>query len=84
MKQAWLLTSYNSTSDGSYLLLLSMPNDTAALLLLPDFTNASEPAADTIPYDLTSTTLALTCFGHLTIQVTKQYMVLVVQDRRYE
>lgn len=82
MKRAWLLPSWTSHSFHGYLLLVSMPECSAALLLSEDFSSATEPAADTIPYALDSTTLALACSGHFTAQATRNNIVLAVQDRR--
>ncbi|KAL2021939.1 hypothetical protein VTK56DRAFT_6358 [Thermocarpiscus australiensis] len=81
IKQAWLLSSTTSPSSDSYLLLLSMPDCSAVLQLPPDFSSAREPAADTIPYDLSSTTLALAYDGSSGVQITKQNIVLVTEDR---
>lgn len=83
VKHAWLLPSQDSSLGKGYLLLLSMPDSSSALFLSHDFSSAKEPAADTMPFDLGSTTLALTCSAQLTVQVTKQNVVLVAQDRRY-
>ncbi|KAL2258992.1 hypothetical protein VTK26DRAFT_7490 [Humicola hyalothermophila] len=82
LKRAWLLPSQDTQSGKGYLLLLSMPDRSAALFLPHDFSSAKELDADTMPYGLASTTLALACSAHLTVQVTKETVVLVAQDRR--
>lgn len=84
MKQAWLLSSHDSLSLHGYLLLLSMPDCSTVLHLSHDFSSASEPAAETIPYDLSSTTLAVACSSRWTIQITTENLVLVAQDQRCE
>jgi hypothetical protein len=84
MRQAWLLRFCDPGSVDGYLLILSMPDSTAALLLPSDFSSATAPAAGMIPYDLSSTTLALAVSGHLTTQVTRQNIVLVNPQQRYE
>ncbi|KAL2132793.1 hypothetical protein VTI74DRAFT_3387 [Chaetomium olivicolor] len=76
MKQAWLLPSLDPSSFDGYLLLVSLPDSSEAQMLPSDFSSTKEPAAGTIPYDLTSTTLALACSGDLVVQVTKQTIIL--------
>ncbi|KAK3306628.1 mono-functional DNA-alkylating methyl methanesulfonate N-term-domain-containing protein [Chaetomium strumarium] len=76
VKQAWLLPAHSG-----YLLLLSMPDCSAALNLASDFSSATAAAPDTIPYDLASTTLVLGCDGDLTVQITREKVVLVAQHR---
>jgi hypothetical protein len=83
MKQAWLLPFRVPSSLSGYLLLLSMPDVTTALLLPSDFSSAAAPAEGAIPYDLSSATLALVSSGHSTIQVTKKNIVLVSQHQKY-
>ncbi|KAL2170323.1 hypothetical protein VTG60DRAFT_5002 [Thermothelomyces hinnuleus] len=80
-KEAWLLRFCDPSLLDGYLLLLSMPDSTTALLLSKDFSSATAPAPGTIPYDLSSTTLALVVSGYSTIQITRQNIVLVNQHR---
>lgn len=82
-KQAWLLHICDQSSLDGHILLLSMPDSTTALLLSKDFSSATAPAPGTIPYDLSSTTLALVTSGFSTIQITRENIVLVNQYRRY-
>ncbi|KAK4126346.1 hypothetical protein N657DRAFT_654749 [Parathielavia appendiculata] len=81
MRQAWFLRFYDPSSFDGYLLLLAMPDSTAALLLPSDFSSATAVAAGMIPYDLSSTTLSLVVSGPLTTQTTRHNIVLVNQHR---
>ncbi|AEO55429.1 hypothetical protein MYCTH_59585 [Thermothelomyces thermophilus ATCC 42464] len=80
-KEAWLLRFCDPSLLDGYLLLLSMPDSTTALLLSRDFSSATAPGPGTIPYDLSSATLALVVSGYYTIQITRQNIVLVNQHR---
>jgi hypothetical protein len=83
MKEAWLMPFCDPSSLSGYILLLSMPDATTALLLPNDFSSAAAPAEGAIPYDLSSATLSLVSSGRLTIQVTKKNIVLVSQHQKY-
>lgn len=82
VKRAWLLSATAPPSFPCYLLLLSLPDSSAALCLSEDFSSAREPEADIVPFDLSSSTLALASYGPRTIQVTKQHIVVLVQDQK--
>ncbi|KAK4100821.1 hypothetical protein N658DRAFT_83610 [Parathielavia hyrcaniae] len=81
MRQAWLLRFSDPNSFDGYVLLLAMPDSTAALLLPTDFSSATAPEAGMIPYDLSSTTLSLVAAGPLTTQITRHNVVLVNQHQ---
>ncbi|KAH6856761.1 mono-functional DNA-alkylating methyl methanesulfonate N-term-domain-containing protein [Chaetomium sp. MPI-CAGE-AT-0009] len=81
MKQAWLLPFSDPASFEGYLLLISMPDSTAALLLSKDFSSATAPVEGSIPYDLSSSTLTLASHAELTVQITHQAVVLVNQHQ---
>ena len=83
MKQAWLLRLCDPPAFDGYLLLLSLPDSTAGLLLSSDFSNATAPAAGMVPYDLSSTTLALVASGQMMVQITGHSVVLATQQDRY-
>ncbi|SPQ23721.1 83584e03-818d-4b11-90c2-03de08d0c3f1 [Thermothielavioides terrestris] len=76
VKQAWLLPGLYPAQPDGYLLVLSMPDSSAALNLAGDFSSADPPAPDTIPFDLSSTTLALARSGQSAVQITTQKIVL--------
>jgi hypothetical protein len=83
VKRAWFLPTRNPSQFNGYLLLLSMPDCSATLILASDFSSATAADPDAIPYDLTSTTLALGCYDDLTVQITKENIVLFAHHRRY-
>ena len=83
IRQAWLLPLCNPPSFEGYLLFLSMPDLTAGLQVPSDFSSATPVDPGTIPYDLSSTTLALVASGHLMIQITRKNIVLATQQARY-
>lgn len=80
MKRAWLLPNPHG-----YLLLVSLPDSSEVFRVLSDFTSAVNLTEDdSIPYDLTSTTLTLACFSDLTVQITNTNIVLALEGgRRY-
>ncbi len=83
IRQAWLLPLNNPPSFEGYLLFLSMPDFTAGLQVPSDFSSATPVDSGTVPYDLSSTTLALVTSGHFIIQITRKSIVLATQQARY-
>lgn len=83
MKQAWLLPYADPPQVVGYLLLISMPDSTAALVLSKEFSSAAVPGDGAIPYDLSSSTLALVSHEQMTIQITQEAVVLANQHERY-
>lgn len=84
IRDSWLLPLCNTPlldGDG-YLLLLAMPDYTAGLRVPSDFSSAAPVDPETIPYDLSSPTLALVTSGHLTIQMTRKKLVLATLETR--
>ncbi|KAH6631648.1 mono-functional DNA-alkylating methyl methanesulfonate N-term-domain-containing protein [Chaetomium tenue] len=76
MKRAWLIPYIDPPYVVGYLLLISKPDSTAALLLSGDFSGATVPGPGTIPFDLSSSTLILVSHNQVTIQVTQEAVVL--------
>jgi hypothetical protein len=83
MKQAWLLPYADPPCVVGYLLLISMPDSTAALVLSKEFSSATVPGDGTIPYDLSSSTLTLVSHEQMTMQITQEAVVLANQRERY-
>ncbi|KAL1838353.1 hypothetical protein VTJ49DRAFT_2784 [Mycothermus thermophilus] len=80
MKKAWLLEVHKPGFNG-YLLLISLPDTTTALMVSYDFSSADVVASDRISFDLASTTLALVRSSGVIIQITSRMIVVATEDR---
>ena len=83
VKEAWLLPSRDSSQEGGFNLLLSMPDCTALLYLPEDLSEAQETNSDALVFDLSAPTLAMASSGNFLTQVTKASIVLLGPGKRY-
>lgn len=80
IRQCWAISDFDGTVEDGFFLLLALPNGSAVLHLHGDLSEPSEREHDTIPYDLTSTTLAAQEANDTIVQVTTNYITVVTPD----
>ncbi|KAI1205722.1 uncharacterized protein F4807DRAFT_464403 [Annulohypoxylon truncatum] len=78
VKQCWAISNYDGGVEDCFFLLLALPNGSSVLHLSRDLSEASEKDHDATPYDLTSTTLAAQDADGVAVQITTNYITVVM------
>ena len=82
VKNVWMFPClYNGRSEGAHL-ILSLPDTSAAIQFSKHFDDASDLDQSDVPYELSSTTLALEYTDSVLVQITQRSVTLVAQGRR--
>ncbi|KAI0161771.1 hypothetical protein GGR52DRAFT_139356 [Hypoxylon sp. FL1284] len=83
IRHCWAVSNLGGSDDGFYLLLALLDGSTV-LHLSSDLSEASEKDNDTVPYDLSSTTLAAQETSGAIVQVTVNYITIVTPSGYYQ
>lgn len=66
--------------EDGFLLLLSLPDRSAVIHFSDDFEDVVDQEEDTVPYDLSSRTVAARDFDEMVIQVTTSFVIIVTSS----
>ncbi|KAI0014250.1 hypothetical protein F4779DRAFT_632603 [Xylariaceae sp. FL0662B] len=83
IRQCWAISPLDESAEDGFYLLLALPHRSAVLHLSRGLTEVSEKDNDTIPYDLSSTTLAAEDVNSRVVQVTTTHIILVAPTEQY-
>lgn len=82
-RKTWLFPAHATDASHGFYMLVSMPDKSSILHLSQDLGQVDVPDLDTVPFDLSSRTLAATrTSDHLAIQVTEQSITVVSSETR--
>lgn len=82
VKNIWMFPClYDSRLQGAHL-IISLPDTSTAIQFSDNFDDASDLDQSVVPYELSSTTLALEYTDSILIQITQRSVTLVAQGRR--
>ncbi|KAK6957381.1 hypothetical protein Daesc_000165 [Daldinia eschscholtzii] len=76
IRQCWAISDFSGLAEDGFFLILALPNESAVLHLTRDLAEASEKDHEAIPYDLSSTTLAVCEADGGVIQITTNYITI--------
>ncbi|KAI1083620.1 mono-functional DNA-alkylating methyl methanesulfonate N-term-domain-containing protein [Whalleya microplaca] len=81
IRQCWAISTLDESLEDGFYLLLALPHRSAVLHLSGSLTEVSEKDDDTIPYDLSSTTLAAEDADNRVVQITTTHIILVTPTK---
>lgn len=83
VKNIWMFPPvYDDRLKGAHHLILSLSDTSAAIQFSNNFDDASDLDQNVVPYDLSSTTLALEYTDSVLVQITQRSVTLASQGRR--
>ena len=77
IRNCWTMRPYHDEMQDGFLLLLSLPDRSAIIHFSDDFEDVIDQEEDTVPYDLSSRTLAAWDGGDIIVQVTTAFVITV-------
>lgn len=75
IRKCWAIRPSHDEMQDGFLLLLSLPDRSAVIRFSEDFEDVIDQEEDTVPYDLSSRTLAAQDADDMTVQVTTSFVI---------
>ena len=80
IRKCWTIRPIHGGMQEGFLLLLSLPDRTAVIHFSEDFEDVIDQEEDTVPYDLSSRTLATQDSNDMIVQVTTSFVITVASS----